>query len=185
MRPRRPRARPDLPDEAVAWLRGEDGGAWVYGEAPDDLASLWAECRHAIVAEHVAEHPGTRPLRWWQYDAPEPRRRLGGIGTPCHEVLAHGLRLHLGIPADWITDWQVKFYTGKAIDIRGRPIGQEYVGRKFRGVAIDPRNPPTFESQATYLKRPSLFLTGEERRLRPADFEPQDVLTALGWSEAE
>jgi hypothetical protein len=38
------------------------------------LAAVWADHGDAIVAEHVAEHPGSRPHRWWQYSAPEPRR---------------------------------------------------------------------------------------------------------------
>jgi hypothetical protein len=28
--------------------------------------------RRRIVAEHVAEHFGTRPTPWWEFDAPEP-----------------------------------------------------------------------------------------------------------------
>ena len=30
------------------------------------------EHRDRIVAEHVVEHPGTRPTRWWEFSAPEP-----------------------------------------------------------------------------------------------------------------
>jgi hypothetical protein len=43
----------------------------------------------------------------------------------------------------------------------------------FSGVAIDPNDPPTFESQAAYLKRHGLLLAGEERRLKKADWEPE------------
>jgi hypothetical protein len=43
------------------------------------------------------------------------------------------------------------------------------------GVAIDPDNPPIYESQASYLERHGLFLPGERRRLKPADFEPERV----------
>jgi hypothetical protein len=34
--------------------------------------ALWEQHRDRIVAEHVAENPGTRPTRWWEFDAPEP-----------------------------------------------------------------------------------------------------------------
>jgi hypothetical protein len=39
----------------------------------------------------------------------------------------------------------------------------------FRGIAIDPDDPPTFESQAAYLKRHGLFLAGEARRMKKAE----------------
>jgi hypothetical protein len=31
--------------------------------------ALWEEHRDRIVAEHVAESPGTRATRWWEFDA--------------------------------------------------------------------------------------------------------------------
>ena len=40
--------------------------------------------------------PGTRPWGWWQYDAPEPRRRITGQGEP-----AEGSPLAFGIPTRW------------------------------------------------------------------------------------
>ena len=42
-------------------------------------------------------------------------------------------------------------------------------------MAIDPTDPPRYEAQAAYLKRHKLLLPGEERRLAPADFEPEEV----------
>jgi hypothetical protein len=117
----------------------------------------------------VADYPGIRPARWWQHSAPriplgtfpglyfdgklpEPRQRLGGIGTPAHEVLAYKPTYSLGLPAIWITPWQVKYCSGTAVDIHGAPIGSLYP-KDFKGVAIDVNNPPIFESEATYLKR--------------------------------
>ena len=38
---------------------------------------------------------------------------------------------------------------------------------------IDPADPPTFESQATYLRRLDLLLPGESERLTAADSEPE------------
>ena len=33
--------------------------------------ALREQHRDRIVAEHAAENPGTRPTRWWEFDAPE------------------------------------------------------------------------------------------------------------------
>jgi hypothetical protein len=161
MRPRRARTRPDLPAGAVDWLRGGDGRAdcWVYFMSLAALPAFWREHSEAIVAEHVAKHPGTRPLRWWEYSAPGPRQRLGGIGTPCSEVLAHAPRFALGVPVDWVSESDIE--TWPHLRTKAKPI--------------DPNDPPTFESQASYLKRLGLLLPGEARRLRPRDFEPDAV----------
>jgi hypothetical protein len=79
-----------------------------------------------------------------------------------------------GLPSVWITRWQVKYYTGIAVDIKGNPIGNSFASSEFKGVAIDPDDPPTFESQAAYLKRHGLFLACE-RRLKKADWEPEAI----------
>jgi hypothetical protein len=109
-----------------------------------------------------------------RYDSPDPRQRLGGIGTPASEVLAYKPIYSFGLPSIFITDWQVKYYSGIAVDIHGAPVGDLYP-REFKGVAIDPNDPPTFESQPAYLKRHGLLLPGEERRLRKADWDAEAV----------
>ena len=122
-------------------------------------------------------HPGHRPWAWWRVEAPEPcRRRLGGIGTPAHECLAHGPEFRFGLPAHWVTPWQVAYYTGRARDVHGQPIGAEYRGCGFSGVAIDPDDPPQYESQAAYLERHGLLSAEERARLTAADFEPDVVV---------
>jgi hypothetical protein len=63
------------------------------------------------------------------------------------------------------------YYSGLAVDIHGAPIGDLHP-RDFKGVAIDPNDPPIFESQASFLKRHGLLLAGEERR---SDFEPETI----------
>jgi hypothetical protein len=168
--------RTDVTDAHEAWLHGDDKEAGLIPYAPDDeLAALWDAHSERIVAEHVATYPGTRPHRWWQYDAPEPRRRLGGIGTPASDVLSCVPTFRYGLPWIWIERWQVMYYSGLAVDIHGAPIGDRYP-RSFAGVAIDPNDRPRFESQAAYLKRHGLFLAGEERRLKKSDFEPESVV---------
>jgi hypothetical protein len=133
--------REDLSEEAEQWLRGKDQDLEFF--------DLWVEHRDGIIEEHVAQWPGTRPYRWWQYDAPripvgtypecfwdgklaEPRRRLGGVGAPRHECLGYVPDFSYGLPTSWISQRDVEHYTGTA---RGRP---------FEGVAIDPDDPPIY-----------------------------------------
>ena len=80
-----------------------------------------------------------------------------------------------GLPTVWISQWQVNYCTGIAVDIHGGPIGNRFASNGFNGVAIDPDDTPRFESQAAYLKRHGLFLAGEQRRLRKADWEPEAI----------
>ncbi len=58
----------------------------------------------------------------------------------------------------------------------GHRIGEEYEEGHFAGVAIDPGDPPRYESEASYLRRLGLLLPGESKRLRKADFDPEVVL---------
>jgi hypothetical protein len=193
VRRRTDKKRQAVTDENEAWLHSDDNGAGFFKYDPEEeLAALWNEHSDRIVAEHVADYPGTRPSRWWEYSAPrmplgtfpdlyydgklpEPRRRLGGIGTPASDVLAYVPAFCFGLPAVWISKWMVKYYSGTAVDIHGNPIGDRYPSNNFKGVAIDPNDLPLFESQAAYLKRLGLFLAGEERRLKKADYEPEAI----------
>ena len=86
---------PGLPMGACRWLLGKDpmptdiGGVrhgsivrWQHliirksgrEEWQEYLKWFWAEYREWIIQRHARSHPGTRPLRFWQYDAPAPRR---------------------------------------------------------------------------------------------------------------
>jgi len=94
-------------------------------------------------------------------------------------VLAYVPEFAFGIPARWVTQWQADYYNGRAKDIHGKPIGQEFVGRPFAGLPIDPDNPPRYESQATYLKRHGLLLPGERARLRAGDWRGELVGSKL------
>jgi hypothetical protein len=116
--------------------------------------ALWAEHGGQIVADWARRHPGTRPQRWWMYDAPRlaatdhkydpechfvpnlihSRKQLGGSGVPAYAVMAVVPHWELGIPS-WMEE-------------------------------VDESNPPVFESQLDYLKRHGLLLPGEEKRTR-------------------
>lgn len=79
---------------------------------------LWNLYRDVILAAHTKETAGTRPALWWHYDAPriptgtfkdchydgqlpQPRERLGGIGTPACECRAVKPSFSFGIPNVW------------------------------------------------------------------------------------
>jgi hypothetical protein len=188
VRKRVDKRRQSVTDQHEAWLQGNDkASGFVKYAASDELAALWDAHAERIVAAHVSLYPGTRPERWWQYSAPrlaapglyydgllpEPRLRVSGMGTPASEVLACVPTFSFGLPFIWISQRQVRYYSGLAVDIHGSPIGGTLA--VFDGVAIDPDDPPTFESQAAYLKRHGLFLAGEERRLKKADLEAEAI----------
>lgn len=150
------------------------------------VADLWITHGDDVLAEWVAEAPGTRPSLWWRFSAPRAtdniperwhadtpppiaRRRLGGIGTPCHECLAHALHYALGIPAYWLSRQMADFYNGRTTG--GRVVPAHYREGYFPWPPVDPDDPPIFESQAEYLERQGLLLPGEAERLTAQDFE--------------
>jgi hypothetical protein len=153
---------------------------------------LWEAHGQTVVQRWAVEHPGTRPRLWWNYDAPrcdlksystdhtlkdnrwpEPRRRLGGTGTPMHEISAYVPSFSYGIPNNWFEPWE------KPAGLQmGTFLENHYAELARRGAPIDPDDPPLFEAQATYLERQGLFLPGERRRLKPEDFEPEAVKPA-------
>ena len=131
---------------------GEDEliAARYFGE---ELPGTWDECRDTILEAWIDEYPGTRPSMWWSLDAPEEeRRRLGGIGDPIHEHLpAYQASCYLGIPKMFVSGFDEAYFNGRARDIHGkiiRGISHQYKEGDFKGKAIDPNNPPAYESQA-------------------------------------
>lgn len=95
VRPFRERRQAPLSMGARRWLLGADsrmdknGGVkhgsivrWRYliAHIPNAedwagyLAEFWDTYRDVVVARHINRWPGTRPLRWWEYDSPSPLR---------------------------------------------------------------------------------------------------------------
>jgi hypothetical protein len=158
-RPQRPpRERRGAPIDDAIWLWLLDGNRPAddfelflldgLGDKPhSQLRRLWEDVGAAVVATFANLNPGKRPQAFWRLEAPEMRRRLGGHGTPASAVLAYVPAFVHGIPSDW---------------------DDEECG-------FDPSDPPTYESQAAYLRRLKLLLPGESRRLKPADFEPERI----------
>ena len=140
----------------------------------DALKNAWESCREEIMPEWIKKHPVTRPFGWWKFDGPrqqdqgsgawfegtlpEPRQRLGGIGRPASDVLAYVPCFDKGRPTRWISK-------------------EEEDGYNFEGVAIDPNNPPVFESVAVYLQRLDLLTPAEKVHLRkhPELMEPEKI----------
>ena len=62
-------------------LHGHDflGDAFGNDEAFDaDCArDAWNDLGDEVLAEHIREHPGTRPWGWWAFESPESIRRTG------------------------------------------------------------------------------------------------------------
>jgi hypothetical protein len=182
----------------LCWLRGEplpktfEAHVLKYDTFGTNK-ELWQTHRETVIAEHVAEFPGTRPDRWWQYDSPrspkgtypgcsydsqlpEPRKRLGGIGTPDFEVLNYKPVFAYGLPVSWIDQSDVDYYSGTMRHVvTGQLVNPKPSGGKFTGVAIDPNDPPVYESESSYLDRLGLFLPGEKKRVKAADFEPETL----------
>jgi len=152
-----------------------------------ECGNLWTQYREEIIDEWCETKPGMRPSYWWIFDAPRlpeeqhgdyagcffapdlivPRMRLGGKGTPTHEVLAYVPDFDLGVPENWTSDSDISCYKHD---------------RTFRAERFDPLDPPCFESQATYLRRMEILTPGENRALRnrTAAFAPE-VLPRRYW----
>jgi hypothetical protein len=63
------------------------GPAFGNDENLDREAALsaWEALRGEILAEHIAEHPCTRPWAWWHLEPRELRRRVDGGIHPCED----------------------------------------------------------------------------------------------------
>jgi hypothetical protein len=184
---RRAETRPELYQALIDDRPTEGVAAFLVTE--NEIREAWERHREFIIAAWARKHPGTRPSYWWELDAPrqpvgtfpgwyydgqlpEPRRRLGGVGTPKHEALAYVPHYSYGIPTNWINQWEVKLYGGRVRGKNGKPFFKK---GDFKGVAPDGADPPVFESQASYLKRHNLLLPGEAARLTLEDFEPVEL----------
>jgi hypothetical protein len=161
MRARRQRAgRQEISPEAMAWARDEPSGIFPFIRNDDQLRQVWNLLRDEVVREHVADYPGTRPIRWWEFSSPEPRRRLGGTGTTWGDYHAQEHVPFRGLPgSSWF----------RAEDVARGTLSSA-------AVAVDASDPPLFESEAAYLRRLGLLIPGEARRLTAEDFEPHAIV---------
>lgn len=198
------------PDELNDWeLDFVPGFRHPTASHTETCRSAWDACKADILSDWITRFPGTRPQYWWTFDSPrmsqedvkkhgwigwffvsrlcEPRRRVGGTGTPAHEVLNYVPSFSLGIPDQWLEQDDVELYNGRTRHVvTGELITADGKWKEgnFAGKAIDANNPPRYESQASYLTRHSLLLPAEKSRLRPADFEPE-LITVFEEIETE
>jgi hypothetical protein len=71
----------------------------MYGTADALLAYPWTEARKELIPEWIREHPCSRPWAFWEFDAPGPRRRVGGSGRR-----ERNAPLNYGVPSGtWFT----------------------------------------------------------------------------------
>lgn len=162
-----------------------DGGVRTWASPfrnyipPQDL---WEANRDCYLPLFIKEYPGKRPFPWWQWDAPEQRRRLGGIGTPDQERFSEPrfFNFEYGLPScGWVEQEDVEYYNGRAKDVHGEPIGTNYKEGDFDGVAVDPNDPPRFESQPAYLQRLGLLTKAEEKLLTVEDYDRPTIVVRV------
>ena len=140
--------RAEIPTDMVDYLSDREvDNAWIYFTDDAEFLAAWNELRDEILAEWTATAPGTRPSFWWKFDAPrqpigtfegsyydgklpEPRQRLGGVGTEGHEVFNIVPHYISGIPTDFVDRWAESYYNGRSRDIHGEPIGMVTKGMR-------------------------------------------------------
>jgi len=164
------------------FLTGEsDPGFEILVLPKKKLRQIWKDVEKEILLDWIKNNPCTRPWMWWEYSAPrwddpwtgcfyhgkfaEPRQRLGGIGDPNYEFLNYGPHFEYGLPTGWVSTFDTEYYNGNRRDINGKIIPTEYRDGNFKGRAIDPENPPTYESEAAYLLRLDLLTPAEKKHL--------------------
>jgi hypothetical protein len=109
----------------------------------------------------VKNEPTAQSNSEWEFESPEPRKRLGGIGTESHNAFNVYQHFDFGIPTDFVSKSEFDNYNEDG---------------DFEYDAYNPNDPPTYESQAAYLKRHNLLTKSEEKRLKDSDFEPEKVI---------
>lgn len=143
------------------------------------LPAAWAVARDDVLADWIADRPGTRPPVWWELEALTMRRRLGGVGTPLHECLADAPRYDCGVPVDWLSQELASYYTGELRHVvTGERVNPGAKPEDFPYPPVDVANPPTYESEAVYLERHGQ-LTRAEQQLFDAsqlDVQPESIL---------
>jgi hypothetical protein len=152
---------------------------------PDECRDVWLAIRDELLPQWIKERPGTRPSWWFLFDpecprvsaedikrhgwegwlfleyTPDLRRRVGGTGDPDYLHSAVSPDFDCGVPTGFVTASDVEWHREE--------------GEEFAGVPLDPKDPPAYESQATYLDRHDLLIPAERRRLGKKAFEPETV----------
>jgi hypothetical protein len=144
----------------------DEHDAAIFNLAGSDkkIDENWISCQNQILSDWISKNPCSRPWAFWRNA--EPRKRIGGIGTPSSDVLAIAPSFERGIPGHWVKPFDEKYYNGRFMDVDGKKVGSFSSDGYFKGKAIDPADPPRFESQASYLQRFGLLTAAERVHLK-------------------
>jgi hypothetical protein len=159
---------------------------------------FWETVEPDVMDHWLDAHAGSRPSGFWWWRAPEPlRMRIGGSGEAawrdytgkaepvtgrrvCKQFSRGGLLMRMP---------EMKAVTADQPDYRGTWHGLPITGwdayegiRRERVSTIDAANPPTFESEASYLRRHKLLTAAEAKMLGDDDFEPVVLVLRHCWN---
>jgi hypothetical protein len=114
VRRRNDKRRAELTDEHEAWLAGDDrGSVFVQFSPATELKELWEAHAERIVADHVADYPGTRPTRWWEFESDQTRRRLGGTNASVRRTGSQAyILIRSALNLDQPVDGEILFWHG-------------------------------------------------------------------------
>lgn len=71
------------------WHLTSDERPGIDNANRDALETAWHEQRDAILPAWLKDRPGTRPIAWYAFEAPGPRRFIGGIAEPVSWLLSN------------------------------------------------------------------------------------------------
>ena len=130
----------------------------LFLRTDEEWEKIWQDQREKAMESWVREYPCTRCWAFWQYDAKEPRARIGGKGqTPWDAGLAIAPSYSFGLPTTWISEFEMRHF------------------KNLKGVAIDFND--LYESETSYLLRHHLLSPQEKRFLasHPELTEPEKI----------
>lgn len=175
------------------FLTGDRGNSFeIWSLSGERLKAVWQAVENEIVTDFIKQNPCCRPWAWWEFSSPrwkrkfdayfdgklpEPRKRLGGVGDANFEFLNYVPRFKFGLPTGFVSKFDVQYYNGVRKDIHGEIISTRWKPGDFSGKAIDPDDPPLYESEAAYLQRHGLLTKIEKIHLEknPALLEPEKI----------
>ncbi len=78
--PKKPKRRRRFTDQLTQMQNMFLKSGFYFGRNPFRLDSeakaAWEFHREDILAEHIRDHPGTRPWGWWEFESTEPRLQI-------------------------------------------------------------------------------------------------------------
>jgi hypothetical protein len=174
--------KPVLSDNMLRFFeRGQDS-IEAMSLSEKRLRQRWQLYQAKHLSDFIKNNPCQRPWAWWEYSAPrwhdpypgtyfhgtlpEPRQRLGGVGTPDYEFLNYVPSFRFGLPTGFLSPWLVDYYNGRAKDVNGKLIPSKHKPGDFTGQAISLEDPPVYESECAYLERHGLLTQSERRYLQ-------------------